>query len=100
MDIQTLYQQTILYSAVKHQEVKQLLPGTELPYVIHLSDVAMEILIASQHTVNFNTKLAVQAALLHDVMEDTKTTKEELQEIYGFGAYKKHTTSTRNTNGR
>ena len=83
MDIQTLYQQTILYSAVKHQEVKQLLPGTELPYVIHLSDVAMEILIASQHTVNFNTKLAVQAALLHDVMEDTKTTKEELQEIYG-----------------
>ena len=84
MDLQTLYQQTILYAAAKHQAVKQRLPGTEnLPYVIHLSDVAMEILIASQHTENFNTKLAVQAALLHDVVEDTDTALEELRLIYG-----------------
>ena len=83
MDLQTIYQQTIKYAATKHQEVKQHLPGTKLPYVIHLSDVAMEILIASQHTENFNTKLAVQAALLHDVVEDTNTTLEELRIIYG-----------------
>jgi len=84
MDIQTTYQQTILFAAAKHQEVKQRLPGTEnLPYVIHLSDVAMEILIASKHTENFNTKLAVQAALLHDVVEDTNTTLDELRLIYG-----------------
>ncbi len=37
MDIQTLYQQTIKYTAAKNQEVKQRLPGTKnLPYVIHL----------------------------------------------------------------
>lgn len=83
MDLQTLYQQTILYAAAKHQKVKQTLPGTEIPYVIHLSDVAMEILIASQLTEKFNTKLAVQAALLHDVVEDTNTTLEELQLIFG-----------------
>jgi len=84
MDIQTLYQQTILYAAAKHQEVGQPLPIDEtLPYVIHLSDVAMEILIASQYTERFNTKLAIQAALLHDVVEDTKTTLDELRLIYG-----------------
>lgn len=83
MDLQTLYQQTILYAAAKHQAVGQPLPvNKNLPYVIHLSDVAMEILIASQHTENFNTKLAVQAALLHDVVEDTNTTLEELKLIY------------------
>ena len=64
MDLQTIYQQTIKYAAAKHLEVKQRLPGTKkLPYVIHLNDVAMEILIASQYPENFNTKLAIQAAL-------------------------------------
>jgi len=84
MDIQTLYQQTLKYAAGKHVEMNnQLVPGTNLPYVVHLSNVAMEILIASQHTANFNTELAVQAALLHDVVEDTKTTLQDLRSIYG-----------------
>jgi len=57
----------------------------------------MEILIASQHTENFNTKLAVQAALLHDVVEDTKTTKEELQEMYGEEVTNAVSALTKNT---
>jgi len=46
----------------------------------------MEILIASIWLVRARLKvspgLSEQAALLHDVPEDTKTTKKELQEIY------------------
>ena len=48
MDIQTLYQKTILFAAEKHKTQK--VPGTDLTYLVHLSDVAMEILIASNYT--------------------------------------------------
>ncbi len=43
----------------------------------------MEILIASRHTQKFNLELAIQAALLHDVLEDTPTTYEELKLNFG-----------------
>ena len=48
MDIQTLYQQTIKSATLKHLKQNQTIPGTDLPYVVHLSNVAMEILIAVQ----------------------------------------------------
>lgn len=43
-------------------------PGTNLPYVVHLSNVAMEIIIASFNSDNFSLGLAVQVALLHDTI--------------------------------
>ena len=39
----------------------------------------MVILIASQHTQKFNVELAIQAALLHDILKDTPTTYVELK---------------------
>lgn len=83
MDIQTIYQHTLKYAAAKHQSLGQTVPGTNLPYMVHLSNVAMEILIASRHTPKFNLELAIQAALLHDVLEDTSTTFEELKLNFG-----------------
>lgn len=83
MDIQSIYQHTLKYAAAKHQALGQTVPGTNLPYVVHLSNVAMEILIASYHTPKFNLELAIQAALLHDVLEDTPTTYEELKLNFG-----------------
>ena len=83
MDIQTIYQNTLKYSTAKHQSISQTIPGTNLPYVVHLSNVAMEILIASIYTANFDLELAIQVALLHDVMEDTPTTYEELKVKFG-----------------
>ena len=44
MEIQTLYQEAIKFATAKHLEENQKLPGTDLPYVVHLSNVAMEIL--------------------------------------------------------
>lgn len=78
MHTQSLYQKAIKFAASKHLAQGQIVPGTDLPYVVHLSNVAMEILLAAQHSANFDLDYAVQLALLHDTLEDTSTTLEEL----------------------
>ena len=83
MQLQTLYQQTIKFATAKHVEQGQQVPGINLPYVVHLSNVAMEVMIAGFNTENFNTGFAVQVALLHDTLEDTATTFVELENKFG-----------------
>ncbi len=83
MDIQPLYQRAIKFAALKHLEKGQTIPGTQIPYVVHLSNVAMEILIASQNSTDFDLNFAIQIALLHDTLEDTDTTFAELQKEFG-----------------
>ena len=65
------------FAADKHQG--QLFPGTDWSYTVHLSMVTMEIIAALSHESEMNGNLAVQVAILHDVLEDTNTTYEELQ---------------------
>ncbi|WP_345767443.1 MULTISPECIES: HD domain-containing protein [Chryseobacterium] len=83
MSLQDIYQNTIQFAAQKHTEINQTIPGTNLPYVVHLSNVAMEILVAAGQSESFNTGFAIQVALLHDVLEDTGATFEELSEKFG-----------------
>lgn len=83
MNIQDIYQKTIKFAAQKHTDQNQTIPGTDLPYVVHLSNVAMEILLAAERSENFDGKFAIQVALLHDVLEDTPTTYEELKNKFG-----------------
>jgi guanosine-3',5'-bis(diphosphate) 3'-pyrophosphohydrolase len=83
MNIQDIYQKTIKFAAQKHTDKNQTIPGSNLPYVVHLSNVAMEILVASQKSENFDTEFAVQVALLHDTLEDTDVTFEELENEFG-----------------
>ncbi|MGE6355824.1 HD domain-containing protein [Flavobacterium sp. NPDC079362] len=82
MELQAIYQKTIKFAAKKHADQNQVIPGTNLPYVVHLSNVTMEIIFASQETKGFNKAFAIQVALLHDIIEDTKTTFEELTEEF------------------
>jgi len=82
MKTQTLYQSAIKFAAEKH--LGQKVPGTDLPYVVHLSNVAMEVIIASFNTDNFNLGLAVQAALLHDTIEDAFVEFAELENKFGI----------------
>lgn len=81
--LQEIYQKAILYAGEKHSMADQYLTGTKISYVVHLSNVAMEILIAHQHQPIPDINLAVQAALLHDVLEDTPTDMEELKSTFG-----------------
>lgn len=83
-DIQTLYQEAIIFATNKHLEQYQKVPGSNLPYVVHLSNVAMEVLVAALNTPNFNTAFAVQVALLHDTLEDTATDFQELENKFGI----------------
>ncbi|MEO7044830.1 MAG: HD domain-containing protein [Ferruginibacter sp.] len=83
MEAQKLYQEAIKFATAKHLEREQKIPGTDLPYVVHLSNVAMEIIIASFNSDNFNLDFAVQVALLHDTIEDTTTDFEELASKFG-----------------
>ena len=83
LEIQTLYQHAIKFAAMRHEEKKQKVKGTELPYVVHLSNVAMEIFVAARSTCDFNLAYAVQMSLLHDTIEDTATTFEEITEHFG-----------------
>ena len=58
-------------------------PGTDLPYIMHLSFVAMEVIATLGKERGFDGNLAVQCALLHDTVEDTDTKYNELADKFG-----------------
>ena len=61
----------------------QKFPGTDLPYLVHIGAVSMEILVAHQQLPFARPELAVQCALLHDTLEDTPTEESELVSRFG-----------------
>lgn len=69
------------FAALAHRG--QLVPDTDISYIMHLSFVSMEIIAALRSEPGHNENLAVQCALLHDVIEDTQTTYEQVLEEFG-----------------
>lgn len=61
----------------------QLIPGTNMPYVVHVSLVAMEILAALAVETVERPNLAVQCALLHECLENTYIVYDEIVTQYG-----------------
>jgi (p)ppGpp synthase/HD superfamily hydrolase len=61
----------------------QTSPGSGLPYIVHPVSVAMEVIAALAAEPGRNEVLAVQCALLHDVIEDTSLTYEDLRNEFG-----------------
>lgn len=59
-------------------------PEEQIAYNTHLASVAMEIMAVYQYDQSFDANFAVQCALLHDTLEDTSTSYESLQEIFGL----------------
>jgi (p)ppGpp synthase/HD superfamily hydrolase len=75
------YIKALFFAAEAHSG--QDLPGTELPYIMHLSLVSMEVIAALQEESGHDEDLAVQCALLHDIIEDTTVTTEEVSAEFG-----------------
>jgi len=74
-EIQDFYNKALFYAAAAHK--KQFYAG-DLPYIVHVCMVADEVFSADRIEPFSNIKDAVQIALLHDVLEDTPITKEEM----------------------
>ncbi|TKG96889.1 bifunctional (p)ppGpp synthetase/guanosine-3',5'-bis(diphosphate) 3'-pyrophosphohydrolase [Puteibacter caeruleilacunae] len=78
---QEIFQRAIRFAGEKHYQ--QDMPGGKANYLVHVSNVAMEVMLAFQHTNSFDLNFAVQVALLHDTLEDTNTSREELEVEFG-----------------
>ena len=76
-----LYMRAWHFAAARHNAQK--VPGSELPYITHVGAVAMEVLAAVAAGDVATPDLAVACALLHDTVEDTATTPEEIAEAFG-----------------
>jgi (p)ppGpp synthase/HD superfamily hydrolase len=77
-----VYIKACRFAAQAHQ--RQLYPGTQLPYLLHLNLVSMEIIAALSAEPDRDGDLAVQCALLHDTVEDTDTSYEQVEAIFGI----------------
>ncbi len=75
---QDLYLKAWNFASNAHKDQK--LPGSDIPYINHIGSVAMEVMAAiAQSSSVANPDLAVQCALLHDTVEDTRTTYEQVK---------------------
>lgn len=78
---QELYQKAIAFAAHAHRD--QLVPGTDYSYVVHLANVAAELARAMEVDKIGDPDLAMQAALLHDVVEDAHVEFARIEEVFG-----------------
>lgn len=75
------YVAALRFAAERHHG--QRVPGTELPYLVHLTSVTAEVIAVLPEHPEIDADLAVLCALLHDTLEDTSTTRAELEERFG-----------------
>lgn len=78
---QDKYNQAWLFAATAHQ--MQKIPGSYLPYITHVASVAMEVMVALSVETVSQPDLALQCALLHDVIEDTEITYQQVADTFG-----------------
>jgi (p)ppGpp synthase/HD superfamily hydrolase len=79
--LQDLWQKvTLLHSGQTYGGQNE---NEKIEYINHIGSVAFEIINAIQHTTDFNGELAVSCAFLHDTLEDTAFSFEELKKGYG-----------------
>jgi len=78
---QELYIKAFKFAAQAHKGQK--VPGSDLPYIVHATLVSMEIMAVLCCEDNLDGDLAVQCALLHDVMEDAEAKyKDRMENVF------------------
>ncbi|TAF67534.1 MAG: bifunctional (p)ppGpp synthetase/guanosine-3',5'-bis(diphosphate) 3'-pyrophosphohydrolase [Cytophagales bacterium] len=76
-----LYRDCLAFAAFAHQ--KQMMPGSNLPYLLHLTEVAAEVICVMPLRPDLDSDLLVSCAVLHDVLEDTSVAFATLAEQFG-----------------
>jgi (p)ppGpp synthase/HD superfamily hydrolase len=69
--------QALKFAAARH--ASQKIPGSDFPYILHPVMVFMELIATLEIESGVDGDLAVQCALLHDVLEDTPTIYQEIE---------------------
>jgi len=69
------FHEAIIFAAEKHNG--QLRKGTNIPYIAHIMEV-MQILFEN----NCSEEIVI-AGILHDTLEDTDTTPDEIKQLFG-----------------
>lgn len=71
------------FASVAHQ-AQRMPGGSNVPYLNHIGAVAMEAMTAICHGKINATDLLIQCAVLHDVIEDTRFSYEDLKKEFGI----------------
>lgn len=67
-----------------HVHNGQLVSGTDLPYINHVGNVVMEAMAAIANDMDIdNPDLLVMCSLLHDVIEDTNFSYDDIEREFG-----------------
>ena len=82
MNINTQKIQKAIFVTFKEHE-RQYRKGTQTPYIVHLLDVSS--ILMYEEDLNENV---ICAGILHDTLEDTHYSKEQLKEDFGDEVYK------------
>ena len=75
-----LYLKTLNFAARAHGAQRT---PTGTPYVVHITSVCMELIRALNAEPGRDDDFAISCALLHDVLEDTPTTRDDLEKEFG-----------------
>ncbi|MDR2460725.1 MAG: HD domain-containing protein [Deltaproteobacteria bacterium] len=87
-----------LFAANAHEATGQLYPGSNLSYLTHVAEVVMTLLPALEADSSLNADLAIQCAILHDTVEDTHITLEDLEKEFGIQVRQGVSALTKNKN--
>ncbi len=79
---QDAYDVAFRYAAAAHQGQK--FRDTQLPYLVHVTLTCMEVMAALAEEEQHDGNLAVQCALLHDVLEDTHIPYAHIEQNFGW----------------
>ncbi|MEH2160337.1 MAG: HD domain-containing protein [Nostoc sp.] len=83
---QKIWSQETYIKALKkaaYAHLGQKIPGSEIPYIMHLNLVSIEVIAALSVETEHDGNLAIQCAILHDTIEDTNTTFEDIKNEFG-----------------
>ncbi|RAU47864.1 MULTISPECIES: HD domain-containing protein [unclassified Pseudomonas] len=80
-DLQHLYNKAWLFASQAH--LGQTMKASQLPYSTHVAMVANELIFADREESVGALEIALPAALMHDVIEDTSVTQATIADLFG-----------------